>query len=213
MKPINHWTSIACVASISLLLSAIFAGADPCDSPLRMLGEQTVDLQPLFEWSSNPDAGERPLSAWKRVRARIVRETAYGWLVEGEAEGESQPSMFLVKHPPRERLERFRELQRQLSAYRQQRADLDAYLDRPVHTPDNNWGYTSISYEDQLAAVTRLQEVARSIAWTRHELVYLQDDHGNFRLDAFALRLNEQYEGFPVFDHGYSLPVPWTRQK
>jgi len=52
-----------------------------------MLGEQTVDLQPLFEWSSNPDASERPLSAWKRVRGRIVQETPYGWLLEGEAEG------------------------------------------------------------------------------------------------------------------------------
>ena len=213
MKRTNRWTLIACAAGLSWLIGACFAGADPCDSPLRMLGEQTVDLQPLFEWSSNPDAGERPLSAWKRVRGRIVRETPYGWLVEGEAEGEGQPSKFLLKNPPRERLQRFHELQAQLRAQKQQRANLDAYLDRPVHTPDNNWGYNSISWDDQLAAVTRLQELARSIAWTRHQLVYLQDEHGNFRVDAFALRLNERYEGLPVFDHGYSLPVPWPRQK
>jgi len=118
-----------------------------------------------------------------------------------------------VKHPPRERLHKFQELQSQLWAYKQERANLNAYLDRPVRTPDNNWGYNPISWDDQLAAVTRLQEVARNIASTRHQLVYLQDEQGNFTLDAFALRLNERYEGLPVFDHGYSLPVPWPRQK
>jgi hypothetical protein len=57
-----------------------------------------------------------------------------------------------------------------------------------------------------VAALTRLQELGRTIPSLSRELGELQDEHGNFRLDAFALRLNEQYRGLPVFDHGYSLP-------
>jgi hypothetical protein len=81
------------------------------------------------------------------------------WIITGEAEGESQMS-FLLKNPPRERLQRFEDLHRQLPAYERQRADLNEYLQRPVRTPYyETWGYDSslplINWKDQQAAIAR----------------------------------------------------------
>ena len=102
---------------------------------------------------------------------------ALKWIITGEAEGESQMS-FLLKNPPRERLQRFEDLHRQLPAYERQRADLNEYLQRPVRTPYyETWGCDSslplINWKDQQAAIARnpttdakvlLQEAKRDLA-------------------------------------------------
>jgi hypothetical protein len=210
------WASIACAAGLSWLAGVGVAGADPCASPLRMINAQSVDLTPLLDWWSNPQGGERPLSGWKQIRGKIVQERAYGWIIQGEVEGESQPVKFLLKNPPRERLLKFQELQHQLWSYEQESIYLNDYLDRPVRSPydsQSDSSVRSISWSDQLDALTRLQELTRTLPSLRRELAEYQDGRGNFRLDAFALRLNERYHGLPVFDHGYSLPVAWARQK
>jgi hypothetical protein len=176
-----------------------------------MISEQTVDLRPLLEWWSSAERGERPLSGWKLVRGRIVRNTAYGWIIQGEAEGENQASQFLLKNPPRERLQKFHEVQCQLSIYEQERDYLNDYLERAVRMPydsTSDSAFPSVSWSDQMAAVTRLLDLDRTIPALRQELGRLQDERGNFKLDTFALRLNERYQGLPVFDHGYPLPVP-----
>src|SRR5437879_646368 len=95
---------------VSCLLAVPFAGANPCNSPKRMIGGHTVSLQPLLDWWANPRGGVRPLSGWKHLRGTIVREMAYGWIIEGKAEGEHS-SQFLVKNPPVERLRKFQDLQ------------------------------------------------------------------------------------------------------
>jgi hypothetical protein len=177
-----------------------------------MIGGRTVDLQPLFEWWSNQKEGKRPLPKWKHVRGSIVRETALGWIITGEAEGESQ-MRFLVKNPPRERLQRFEDLHRQLPSYEKQRAELNEYLQRPLRTPYyETFVFDSplppISWKDQQAALARLEEIERTMLAIHEEIGSLEDEHGNFRFDGFALRLHERYEGLPVFDHGYSISMP-----
>ena len=212
MKRTTRWTLIACAAAMSCSLGFGVAEADPCDSPIRMINEQSVDLSPLLEWWSNPQGCERPLFAWKQVRGRIMRETAYGWIIQGEAEGEGQPLRFLLRNPPFERLQKYHEMQRQLRAYEQERIYLNDYLNRPVRSPYDSQvdsAIPSISWSDQLIAITRLQQLERTIPALHQEFSRLQDDRGNFKLDAFALRINETYKGLPVFDHGYTLPVPW----
>jgi len=213
MKRTTRRTLIACAAALSCSLGFGVAIADPCDSPTRMVNGQAVDLTPLLEWWSNGQAGERPLSGWKHIRGRIIGETAYGWIIQGEAEGESLSAKFLLRNPPRERLQKFQALEQQLLSCERERVYLNDYLDLPVRSPyDGHSDSTvpSISWSDQVAAVTRLQELARTIPSLRQELGQCQDERGNFRLDAFALRLSERYQGFPVFDHGYSLPASWS---
>jgi hypothetical protein len=203
---------VACLVGFGCLVCCGFGAADPCNSPKRMIGGGTVDLQPLFEWWSNQKEGKRPLPKWKHVRGSIVRETALGWIITGEAEGESQ-MRFLVKNPPRERLQRFEDLHRQLPLYERQRADLNEYLQRPLRTPYyETYAFDSplppINWRDQQAALARLDEIERTIAAIHQEIGNFEDEHGNFRLDGFALRLHERYDGLPVFDHGYSISMP-----
>jgi hypothetical protein len=203
---------IASFFTIASLLCCGFGAADPCNSPKRMVSGRTVDLQPLFEWWSTQKEGSRPLPRWKHVRGSIVRVTAMGWIISGEAEGESQ-MRFLLKNPPRERLERFENLHLQLPAYERQRADLNEYLQRPLRTPYyETFVFDSqlppIGWKDQQAALARLDEVERTIAAIHQEIGNCEDEHGNFRFDGFALRVHEKYEGLPVFDHGFSISMP-----
>jgi len=186
--------------------------ANPCAYPKRMVNGYTVDLQPLFDWWSSPK-GARPLSGWKHVTGTIARELASGWVLNGKAEGAGQVSTFLLKNPPRERLRRFQELQRQLTQLEAARDNAMEMLRRPVLAP-GQWssllvdGKTQpMSPEEHRQVVARLTVLDQNVRGIRGELAPMQDDGGGFKLDAFALRPSETFEGLPVFDHGYALPV------
>lgn len=203
---------IASFICIGCILCCGFGTADPCNAPKRMVAGRTVDLQPLFEWWSSQREGKRPLPKWKHVRGSIVGQTGFGWIISGEAEGESQ-MRFLLKNPPRERLQRFEDLHRQLPSYERQRADLNEYLQRPLRTPYyETFVFDSplppIGWKDQQAALARLDEIERTIAAIHQEIGSLEDEHGHFRIDGFALRVHEKYEGLAVFDHGFSISMP-----
>jgi hypothetical protein len=39
-----------------------------------------------------------------------------------------------------------------------------------------------------------------------NELVPMQDDAGEFKVDAFALKSDECFEGLPLYDYGSTTP-------
>jgi hypothetical protein len=195
------------------VLCAGLAWADPCGTTKRIIAGRVVDLQPLFDWWSGVKGGTRPLLSWKHLSGSIVRETFVGWIMSGEVEGETEPSKFFLRNPPREQLEQFQELQRRLAGCQRERASLNVYLKRPVRNAyDEYWGYHDplppITISEQQAALTRLDGLDQTIASLRQQIAGKQDERGNFRFDGFALRLNERSEGLPVFDHGYPFPIP-----
>jgi hypothetical protein len=49
-----------------------------------------------------------------------------------------------------------------------------------------------------------LRELDHRIHLAKDELSYLVDEHGNLKIDAFALRTNEINQGMHVFNFGYS---------
>jgi len=188
------------------LLGAETLQASPCHDPKRVVGGYTVDLQPLINWWS-AQKGTRPLSGWKHVRGIIVRETASGWVMDGKAEGQGQHCTFLLKNPPQDRLRRFQELQRQLAENERGSEAAREYLSRPVVTDwygtyVAQWQAPPISLKEYREASSLLGEFGRNINAIQAELASMQDAQGNFKLDAFALRVNETFEGVPVFDHG-----------
>lgn len=209
VKKSTNLPLLSCVLLLVSVSAIECVRASPCVDPKRMVSGHTVNLSPLIEWWSEPKS-VRPLPAWKHVRGSIAQETAFGWMINGKAEGQST-DRFLLKNPPRERLRRFRELQPRLAEYEKNRAATMETLGRPVYSWwDSFWGKPplpqSISPEEYRLASAHLAELDRNIRATRDELAPMQDEHGNFKLDAFALHVNESYQGLPVFDHGLVQP-------
>jgi hypothetical protein len=166
----------------------------------------TVDLQPLMEWWSQPK-GVRPLSGWKHVQGSITKETAFGWVITGKAENERHGSIFLVKNPPRERLRRFQELNRQLADYMRARESMRHFLQRPVSSDWyslwlSQWSGPAITLAQYKDAGAALGELGKTINAIQAELAKMKNQQGKFKLDAFALSTHESFEGLPVFDHG-----------
>jgi hypothetical protein len=141
------------------------------------------------------------------VRGTIVRDTAFGWVVSGKAEGLQQASTFLVKNPPREKLRRFQELKRELPEYERARTVTLDFLKRPTITDWYSYWLAQpsrppITLTDYHDASALLAELDHRITAIHQELAPLEDKQGDFKLDAFALRVHETYDGLAVFDHG-----------
>jgi hypothetical protein len=200
------------IAGSLLACSCLFCQtvrANPCNDPQRLINGYTVNLQPLIDWWPQPK-GLRPLPGWKHVQGSITRETSAGWIVTGKADSKGHPSTFLVKNPPRKRLLRFEERKRQLAQCERSRDASMEYLRRPIATDaysylGTSWPSPPISLAQYKEASARLAELVRTINALHAELAPLQDKNGNFKVDAFALKVNESVEGLPVFDHGLLL--------
>ncbi len=180
--------------------------ASPCNYPKRLVGGYTVDLQPLISWWSEPK-GTRPLSGWKHVTGTMVRDGALGWVIEGRAEGHGQFSTFFLKNPPRERLRRFQQLKRELPEYERALATAQDFVSRPICTDwyeslFATWQAPPISASEHREASAILGDLKKTVSRMREEMHAMQDEQGNFKVDAFALRVNEWQQGLPVFDHG-----------
>lgn len=201
----KHLT-LLCFLGLLLLPGSVVA--NPCVHPKRVVNGYTVDLQPLMDWWPAPK-GVRPLSAWKHIRGSIVREVALGWVISGKVEGNAQATMFLLKNPPRAMLRRFEEDKRKLSEYLRAREEVRQYLKRPLCTDwysywlgQSQWRTTPISLTEHKQATDVLAELDRNIAALQSELAATEDANGNFKLDAFALKLPEISQGMPVYEHG-----------
>jgi hypothetical protein len=200
---------IAGAAALGWLLLADRASGNPCVYPRRMVNGYAVDLRPLMEWWAEPK-GLRPLSGWKHVRGIITEDTALGWMMTGKAGGEGNSSKFFLKNPPRERLQRFQEIKRRLPELDKARVATQELVQRPVHSYwDRAWAVPRpspvLSVAEHKEAAERLRLLDQEIQGLREELAPMQDEEGDFRLDAFALRLSERYQGLLVFDHGYPM--------
>jgi hypothetical protein len=96
-----------------------------------------------------------------------------------------------------------------LTEYERARAEVTDYLKRPVCTDwygywQGQWQWTAppISKSEYDQATARLADVDQRITSLHAELAATQDANGNFKLDAFALKLNQISDGLPVYDHG-----------
>lgn len=199
-------TLICCLLALALVAAP--AAANPCTHPVRIVNGYTVDLQPLMTWWPQPK-GMRPLSGWKHVRGTIVREDALGWVVKGKAEGQKLATTFFLKNPPRDTLRRFQELRRQLSEYQSARTEVTEFLKRPVSSDwysywlaQSQWTAAPISVAEYNQATARLAQIDHKITSLHEELAPMQDANGNFKVDAFALNLQQIYNALPVYDHG-----------
>jgi hypothetical protein len=182
------------------------AQANPCTYPKRVVNGYTVDLQPLMNWWSAPK-GVRPLAGWKHLQGNITQETAFGWVITGKAESKNRASTFLIKNPPRERLRRFQELNRQLAEYVQARESTRRFLRRPISSDwvsfwSSQQSGPAITLGQYKDAGSALGELGRTINAIHAELATMQNQQGEFKLDAFALSTHESFEGLPVFDYG-----------
>jgi hypothetical protein len=200
---------IAYAVALSWLAAADSSFGNPCVYPKRMVNGYAVDLRPLMEWWAEPK-GLRPLSGWKHIRGAITKDTALGWVMAGKAGGEGHSSAFFLKNPPRERLLRFQEIKRRLPELDQSRVATQELVQRPVNSYwDRAWAVPRpspvMSVAEHKEAAERLRLLDQEIQGLREELAPMQDEQGNFKLDAFALRLSETYQGLPMFDHGYPM--------
>lgn len=193
-----------------LALASGTIDANPCVYPKRVLRGQTVNLQPLMSWWHEPK-GVRPLSAWKHVQGTILRDTPSGWVVDMERESDGQAEMFFLKNPPRDRLLRFQQLQQELNDYIKATAVLRELVRGPVYTDWysyylTQWTGPAVSLTEYRDAEAALSFIHRRMATITDELASMQNAPGQFKLDAFALKCDELFEGLPVYDYGSTAP-------
>ena len=208
LSPFPRVLCVLCFGVFVLLFAGSLAPANPAVQARRLIGYQQVDLTPLFYWWEHSQ-GVRPLQAWKHVQGVLDRQSVYGWMVRGKIEGQTGLQYFLVKNPPTKSLARYRELNDSLARLGQERSSTLAitklpayngwmydYLGRPVRAPSED-------FERIEEAKSHLQEIDQQIAAVRQEMGGMLDRDGYFKVDAFALQLNDLYEGSPVLDCGF----------
>lgn len=195
---------------MGLFLTSGTIHANPCVGPKRLVRGQTVNLQPLMNWWYEPK-GARPLSAWKHVHGTIARDIPYGWVIEMKRENDGQAEMFFLKNPPRDRLHRFQQLQQELIEYNKANTVVRELASRPIYTDWYSYYLTQWTGPVQTLAEYRDAEAALSFINGRltainDELATLQNASGEFKLDVFALKCEESFEGLPVYDYGSTAP-------
>jgi hypothetical protein len=195
-------------AVICTLFLANSGRSTPAVYESRVINYHQVDLMPLFEWWDRRK-GVRPLASWKHVEGTLERETAYGWLIRGTIEGQSGLHYFLLRNPPKKDLARLRELENALPGLEQQRASELAVAKLPMYEGREWNAYGELvrspteNYDRIEQAQTNLQDLDTRIADIRQQMATMLDKRGNFRIDAFALDMNQVYQGSPVFDFGF----------
>lgn len=207
---------IALLAIFELLLVSLCNASAPTVYDKRVINFQKVDLLPLFVWWDDRRGG-RPLSAWKHLQGILDRETMLGWLCRGSIEGQPGLQYFLLKNPPQKELAHYHELEQQLPQLEREKSDKLEIAGQPTH---QTWGldsYTTSSGAAEGAAFivpvensdeinqARIQvhELDARIQGLRDEMGGMLTRSGDFKVDGFALRANQNYQGSPVFDFGY----------
>jgi len=193
--------------TVVLLIGDCAGLANPAVYPKRRVNNYTVDLMPLILWWEEPH-GNRPLLSWKHIQGTLEQESGFLWLIQAKAEGQTGWQALALKNPPRERLQRYRELKELLPKLEQARASAAQIANLPAYS-GWHWNYyglartPSADYDRIEQAKAHVQELDHRIGLAHEELAVLADKHANFRIDAFALRVNEIYQGRPGYDFGY----------
>ena len=84
-------------------------------------------------------------------------------------------------------------------------------LRRPVYTDWysyylTQWAEPALSLAEYRDAEATFSVVQRRMAAISAELAPMQDASGEFKVDAFALKCDESFEGLPVYDYGGTAP-------
>ena len=225
MKPLTRWFfALAALASASLM-------AGPLQHPRRLINAYQVDLNPLFKWWTKHE-GPRPLSSWVHITGTIVGTNAAGWIVEAQVEDAHKeegnpragtardPLKIILRTPPVEDLVDFQTLSSKLAALNAQRASLaseeshDKEREQAVAAQQRGARGSRarfLSLEDgqlkqaenvakagQKPLDQQIQELKSKLA------AYGRADR--YSLDCFALDLQTDYEGMPVYEHGRIMP-------
>ena len=203
--------------------------ADPCKSPQRAVSGLTVDLTPLFFWWTKHQ-GERPLTAWVHVTGTIVATNALGWTVRGTAERRSSlpqkpegtkstsphPGIFILQHPPVQDQARFEQLvaerQRWANALSDDQNQLRGLAgakppraNRRKRTPVRDVAQETANLkqaeaQDQ-AQLKEIDQQLRPYGVTTSG----RGDKPLYRVDSFALDVDQAVNGIPLYDHGASF--------
>jgi hypothetical protein len=199
--------AFVCVILCGLLSASLCPAAAPTVCERRVINNYQVDLTPLFVWWDHREHhhGMRPLTSWKHLKGALERETVYGWLVRGYIEGQSDLQYFLLKNPPRNELARYRELEAELPKLEHARAETLPNTKLPVDRAAEwlAWGVPSEEINRVENARTDLNQIDQKIQTSREEMSGMLTKLGYFKVDVFALQLNQVYQGNPVFDFGY----------
>jgi len=205
--------------------------ANPAKDAKRAISGQTVDLTPLVEWWKHR-SGDRPLAGWVQVTGRVVGTNAYGWTVEGKVDdpltdGDKESrtashSKFILKSPPVQELTMFNQLDTRLSQLKTQRDELNREIKsddrREEKLSEKHKGSTKRARARAHKANLRMKQTQADEKNTRDRLEAVEKEikeveklrkdisEGNrYTVDCFALRLNLQLSGLPIYDHGAVL--------
>jgi hypothetical protein len=202
--------------------------ASPARYPKRAIAGQPVNLTPLIRWWSQRE-GPRPLSAWVHATGRIIGTNAFGWTVEGRVDDESgkhdkggvhgSDSKFILKTPPVGEMAEFYQLQAKFKQLTAERSQLNREIksdnqrekklsqQKPRYTRRGRIRARNASQQlnrarfDEQNAHERLDEIEKEIKQV--EKLQSELPSGNtYTVDCFALKLNQEFRGVPIYDHG-----------
>jgi hypothetical protein len=196
-----------CEVFLCILFATETHAAAPAVYHRRVINNHQVDLLPLFAWWDHQEHqhGMRPLTSWKHIQGMLEQETIYGWLVRGSIEGQAGVQYLLLKNPPQKELARYRELEGQLPTLEQARADTLPNTKLPAERSWEwmAWGVPAEDVNRVEQAAKDLNQIDQKIAASRQEMEGMLTKRGYFKVDCFALQMNQVYGGNPVFDFGY----------
>ncbi len=204
-------TKIIPLLLLDILLALQCLASGPTVYEKRIISYHTVDLLPLFVWWDHKQ-GARPLTRWKHLQGIMDRETPYGWLCRGSIEGQPGLQYFLIKNPPKKDLQHYRKLENELPQLEEEKASKLEFASQPTHK-----AYSLYTSSDQDPAIQlpvenhdaiveakdQVHELDARIQGVRQEMGEMLSKRGYFKIDSFALQLNETYQGSPVFDFGF----------
>jgi len=224
------WLNAAGILA-ALLASTLALPADPLKSPRRMVNGKVVELSPLFKWWPHHE-GKRPLTAWVHVTGAIVGTNGLGWVVAAQVEKTDHPARrtetepakpngahrVILKDPPLMERAEFERLSAQLKALNAQHAKLAGEEAQAKNRADalgrearanRRYGARSrtLSAEHNQAAQAEkeakqeLKPLDQQLQAVKKKLAaFPNPDH--YEVDCFALELQQEYTGLPLYDHG-----------
>ena len=217
-------------ASIAIgLLAATASSGTPLSHPKRLIGQEPVDLTPLFQWWAKHQ-GERPLKSWSHITGTVVGTNSLGWIVNtGSAagaihedsrhgHGASNGGKVVLRNPPVEERAEFDALTARSKALKVERAKAAAEESgaktRGEAVAKERKGYSRLSpaarklaaesrqlQQIQTQAKQRVSELDRQLQPVNTRLK-LYPSTERYEVDCFALGTAETSQGLRVYDYG-----------
>lgn len=202
--------------------------------PQRWVGDQKIDLTPLFHWWTKHD-GQRPLTAWVHVTGSIVGTNTWGWILNARVEdsstgdknrssGKPESLKIILKNAPLRELAEFQSLVARQHTLTSQRESLSSKAkqageqvqvisaqqkaDRKAHVRSAR----SLSVENkkwkqiEKEAKEELKQIDPQIKTLKEKLAAFAEGE-SYVVDCFALDSGQRFNGLEVYDHGRALEL------